>query len=398
MSNKVIKQETKKNTPIKSLKAKHGSLVLIALAAVAFVAVIYYANLDRPVYHSSDTTGIEYEVGLVKQIINDNTTVDKTDKNILRGSMDLKIEIISGRYKGDIVNVTNLFSSLYNIKVKQGDKVSIRIDTSGKNKYQVSIYNYYRVPQLVICIMVFVVMLMLIGGKKGAKSVFALVFTLVCIIWILLPLTLKGYPALPITIAIVLVSNIVTFFLIDGISVKSIVAAAGSLSGVLAGAAFSIIFQTMMSVTTYQTDEAETLMLIMGSTNLHMKDLLLCGILIACTGAVMDVSMSITSSIAELKSVNPSMKARELFISGMNIGRDAMGTMSNTLILAFAGNSLNMMLMIYSYGVSFQQLMNTNFVAVEIIRGIAGSVGIICTVPLVAFIAANVYAREGGGR
>lgn len=395
MSNKVIKQETKKNDPAKSLKAKIGSLVLTALAAVAFVAVIYYANLDRPVYHSSDTTGIEYEVGLVKQIINDNTTVDKTDKNILRGSMDLKIEIISGRYKGDIVNVTNLFSSLYNIKVKQGDKVSIRIDTSGKNKYQVSIYNYYRVPQLVICVMVFVVMLMLIGGKKGAKSVFALVFTLVCIIWILLPLTLKGYPALPITIAIVLVSNIVTFFLIDGISVKSVVAAAGSLSGVLAGAAFSIIFQTMMSVTTYQTDEAETLMLIMGSTNLHMKDLLLCGILIACTGAVMDVSMSITSSIAELKSVNPSMKAKELFMSGMNIGRDAMGTMSNTLILAFAGNSLNMMLMIYSYGVSFQQLMNTNFVAVEIIRGIAGSVGIICTVPLVAFIAANVYASGG---
>lgn len=393
MSNKVIKQETKKTNSGKSLKAKIGSLVLIALAAVAFAGVIYYANLNRPVYHSSDTTGIEYEAGLVKKIVNDNTTADKNDKNILRGSMDLQIEILTGRYKGDVVSVTNLFSSLYNIKVKQGDKISIRIDTSGKNKYQVSIYNYYRVPGLITCVAVFIVMLVLIGGKKGAKSVLALIFTMVSIIWILLPLTLKGFSALPVTIAIILAGNFLTFFLVDGFSVKAVVASLGSLSGVLAGGAFSLIFQTVMSVTTYQTDEAETLMLIMGATNLHIKDLLLCGILIACTGAVMDVSMSITSAIAELKSVNPSMKAKELFISGMNIGRDAMGTMSNTLILAFAGNSFNMMLMIYSYGVSFQQLMNTNFVAVEVIRGIAGSVGIICTVPLVAFIAANVYAR-----
>lgn len=172
------------------------------------------------------------------------------------------------------------------------------------------------------------------------------------------------------------------------------VAAAGSVCGVLAGAAFSLIAQALTSVTTYQMDEAETLLLISGDTGLEIKDLFLCGILIACMGAVMDVAMSIASASAELHSLNPELGAKELFRSGMNIGKDAMGTMSNTLILAFAGNSLNMMLMIYSYGVSFQQLMNTDFVAIEIIRSIAGSIGIICTVPLVAFIAAAVFGKR----
>ena len=132
----------------------------------------------------------------------------------------------------------------------------------------------------------------------------------------------------------------------------------------------------------------------MGTTDLKIKDLFLCGILIACMGAVMDVAMSIASSIAELHIVNPQLTRWELFRSGMNIGKDAMGTMSNTLILAFAGNSLNMMVMIYSYGIGFQQLMNTDFIAIEVIRSIAGSIGIICTVPFVAFIAATVFAKS----
>ena len=109
---------------------------------------------------------------------------------------------------------------------------------------------------------------------------------------------------------------------------------------------------------------------------------------------VMDVAMSICSAVAEIHQVDRSLGMAKLFASGMNIGRDAMGTMANTLILAVAGTSLNMMLMIYSYDVSFQQLMNTDFVAIEIIQCIAGSVGIVCTVPLVALLSAAVFGKK----
>lgn len=370
------------------------NFIVFIFLAIAFIAVLYFANHDRPVYRSSDTSGIEYEVGKVVQVLEDKKVIDEKTDHIWRGSMKLQIEILSGRYKGQLAETVNYFSSLYNVRVVKGDKVSIRIDTTGKNEYQVSIYNYYRVPQMIAVIIIFILLLILIGGKKGARSVIGLAFTVICLIWILLPLTLKGYSALAVTILIILICNFLCFFLIDGIKVKTIVATLGSVCGVLAGAIFSIGSQIAMSITTYQMEEAETLLLITSTTKLQLKDLFLCGILIACMGAVMDVAMSITSAVAEVHQVNPRLDTKALFRSGMNIGKDAMGTMSNTLILAFIGNSFNMMLMIYSYGIGFQQLMNTDFVAIEIIRSIAGSVGIICTVPIVAFIAAFVYGGK----
>ena len=375
-------------------KSKIRSLVLLALAAVAFCGLIWFANKDRPVYRSSNMAGTDYEVGRVLRVVEDHKTVDEEMDGIWRGSMTLEVEILTGRYKGDTAIVENYFSSLYNVRVAEGDKVSIRIDTTGEDEYQVSVYNYYRVPQMIGCIVAFVLLLVLIGGKKGAKSVAGLAFTVVCILWILLPLALKGYSPLAVTILLILVCNFVSFFLIDGISTKTVVAAIGSMLGVLAGAVFALIAQNAMSITTYQMDEAETLLLITSTTELKIRDLFLCGILISCMGAVMDVAMSICSAVAEIHQVDRSLGMAKLFASGMNIGRDAMGTMANTLILAVAGISLNMMLMIYSYDVSFQQLMNTDFVAIEIIQCIAGSVGIVCTVPLVALLSAAVFGKK----
>ena len=382
-----------KKIKLSPIKKAGGRVLVTVLAALSFIGLLYAANMNRPTYQSSDTSGIEYEVGKVTGILADNTTIDENNGGIWRGSMELQVEILTGRYKGETTYVTNYFSSLYNVRVSQGDKVSIRIDT-GDSGYQVSIYNYYRVPQMLGCVAAFVLLLIVIGGKKGAKSAAALIFTMVCIIGILLPLSLKGYSPLWITIFIILICNLLTFFLIDGIQTKTIIASAGSVCGVLAGAAFALAAQWMMSVTTLQTEEAETLLLITTTTRLELKDLFLCGILIACMGAVMDVSMSIASAVAESHSVNPQLGTWELFRSGMNIGRDAMGTMSNTLILAFAGNSFNMLLMIYSYGIGFQQLMNTDFIAVEVIRSIAGSIGIICTVPIVAFMAGAAFGKK----
>lgn len=375
-------------------KSNLRSLVLIALAAITFLAVIFFANKDRPVYRSSNTAGTDYEVGKVIRVVEDNKTVDEKMDGIWRGSMVLEVEILSGKYKGDTAIVENYFSSLYNVRVSEGDKVSIRIDTTGEGEYQVSVYNYYRVPQIIICVVVFAALLVIIGGKKGAKSIAGLAFTIVCILWILLPLSLKGFPPLLVTIVLILICNFFTFYILDGIQMKTTIAAVGSMLGVLSGAIFALLAQMAMSVTTYQMDEAETLLLITSTTDLQVKDLFLCGILISCMGAVMDVSMSICSAIAEIHQVQPSLSTGKLFKSGMNIGRDAMGTMANTLILALAGNSLNMMIMIYSYDVSFQQLMNTDFIGIEIIQCIAGSVGIVFTVPLVAFLSAAVFGRK----
>lgn len=137
-------------------------------------------------------------------------------------------------------------------------------------------------------------------------------------------------------------------------------------------------------------------MLVQAENGLHIRGLLLSSILLTALGAVMDIAMSVASSMDELKQKRPDITTRELFLSGMKVGRDATGTMANTLVLAVAGASFNMMVLIYSYQVSFTQLMNTDFVAIELIRAIAGSLGIVLAVPCVAVFTALLLTRWKG--
>ncbi len=138
----------------------------------------------------------------------------------------------------------------------------------------------------------------------------------------------------------------------------------------------------LMPLDGFNMSEAENLLLYGTEKGLTISGLMICGVLIAALGAVMDVSMSIASAEWELKTVHPEIAFRALFQSGMNIGRDAMGTMANTLILAFAGSSLNMLILVQVYDIPFLQLINTDFICVEVLQSMAGSLGILLTVPL----------------
>lgn len=365
-------------------------LVFIGLS----VGVIIYANTDRPKYTITESSGVEYETARVLSVIEDNTVVDRDVENVKKGDTQLELELLSGRYKGDICKVTNFYSALYNVDVAKGDKVSVRVDTTDVGVYNVSIYNYNRIPLTVGLIVVFFAVLLLLGGKQGVKAFIGLIYTVLVIVFVLLPLTLKGVSPVPLTIAIVFVTSAVCFLLIGGLQKKTVAAALGSLAGVLIAAILGAIAAKIGGVTTFQMDEAEALLLVKSTNPIKLRGLLTSGILIAAMGAVMDISMSISSAIGEVHDANKKLGFKDLFAAGMNIGRDAMGTMANTLVLAYVGGSLNMMVLIYSYGVSFTQLVNTDFVAIELIRAIAGSVGIIGTVPCVAAVAGYLYSKE----
>ena len=363
-------------------------LIVGVVFVIVMVAVLIFANQDRPTFTITDSTGTEYETARVLSVEADNSTVDESVEGVLKGSTDLKVEILTGRYKGTVSFVTNYYSSLYNVIVKEGDKVSVRIDTTGVKEFTVSIYNYNRMPLMIGLVIFFFLLLAIVGGKQGIKAFLGLVYTVICIVFILLPLSLKGFSTIPVTCVLILVTSAVCFFLIGGIQKKTITAALGSFAGVVFAAIIGQVAATIGGVTTFQMDEAEALLLVKSNFDLHMRGLLTSGILIASMGAVMDVSMTISSALDEVYAQNNKLTWKELFQSGMNIGRDAMGTMANTLVLAYVGSSLNMMVLIYSYGVSFTQLINTDFVAIEMIRAIAGSAGIILTVPCVSLLSA----------
>ena len=375
-----------------------NELIIKIISVVVFLAlsvgVIIYANTDRPKYTITENSGVEYETARVLSVIEDNTTVDTETENVKKGSADLELELLTGRYKGDVCHVTNYYSALYNVDVGKGDKVSVRIDTTDVGAYEVSIYNYNRKPLMIGLVLVFFAVLVALGGKQGLKAFIGLAYTVVAIVFVLLPLVLKGFAPIPLTIAIVFVTSAVCFLLIGGIQKKTIAAALGSLAGVLIAAFLGEIAAAFGGVTTFQMDEAEALLLVKSTNAIQLRGLFICGILIAAMGAVMDIAMSIASAIGEVHEANSKLGFKELFKAGMNIGRDAMGTMANTLVLAYVGGALNMMVLIYSYGVSFTQLVNTDFVAIEMIRAIAGSIGIIGTVPCVAAVAGYLYSKK----
>lgn len=365
------------------------------LFGLVMVGVILYANQDKPTYTITEDSGIEYETAKVLSVTEDKTFVDQSVEGVIKGSTTLDLKILTGRYKGNVAKgVTNYFSALYQVDVKAGDTVSVRIDTTGEGIYQVSIYNYNRKPIIIGMIVFFCLILLLVGGKSGLKAFAGLLYTFICIVFILLPLCLKGFSPIPLTCAIILLTTTVCFILIGGIQKKTMTAAAGSLCGVILAAIFGQVTSELAGISTFQTDEAEALLLVKSTFDLNMRGLFTSGILIAAMGAVMDVAMTISSAVEEVHLANTDYSVKELFQSAMKIGKDAMGTMANTLVLAYVGSSLNMMVLIYSYGVSFTQLINTDFVAIELIRAIAGSIGIIGTVPCVAILSAVVFSQK----
>ena len=375
-----------------------NELIIKIVSVVLFVAlsvgVIIYANADKPTYTITEDSGVEFETARVLSVLEDNTAVDEETENVKKGDTTLELELLTGRYKGDVCKVTNYYSALYNVDVSKGDRVSVRIDTTGEHEYSVSIYNYDRVPLVIGLVIVFAIVLIALGGKQGLKAFIGLVYTVLVIVFVLLPLTLKGVAPIPLTIAIVFITSAVCYLLIGGLQKKTIAAALGSLAGVLIAALLGAMSAHIGGVTTFQMDEAEALLLVKSSYPIQLRGLFISSILIAAIGAVMDIAMSISSAIGEVHEANAKLGFKELFAAGMNIGRDAMGTMANTLVLAYVGGALNMMVLIYSYGVSFIQLVNTDFVAIEMIRAIAGSIGIIGTVPCVSAIAAKLYSLE----
>lgn len=382
----------------KYLTKRNGvRLVVVILFLTLYAAALAAANSGWNGYTITESTGIEYETARVITVLEDNTVSDERIEGFSVGSTELELELLTGRYAGDTVVVTNYLSAMYNVDVGENDTVTVRVDTVGAGKYQVSIYNYNRTPWLIFFVVVFAAALILLGGMQGLRAFAGLVFTFVSIVYLLVPLTLRGYPSVLMTIVLVAVTSVVSFYLLGGWQPKTIGGALGCICGVCFAALLGAAAIGLVHITAYQMDEAEALILVQSEYGLKMRGLFLSSVLLTALGAVMDIAMSVASAMDELKVKRPDITGRELFLSGMKVGKDATGTMANTLVLAIAGSSLNMMVLIYSYQVSFTQLMNTDFITVEVIRGIAGSLGIIMAVPCVAAITSVLLSKPGDG-
>ena len=201
----------------------------------------------------------------------------------------------------------------------------------------------------------------------------------------MLPLFLQEYNPIWVTVISAIFIVITTFFIIAGINTKSISAIIGTTGGVLIAGALAYTIGSAANLTGLSSEEANMLIFIPQNIEFNFRGLLFAGIIIGALGAVMDVAMSVASSMHEIREINPEIDSYNLMKSGMNVGRDIMGTMSNTLILAYTGSSIPLLLVFIAYEASMVKILNMDLIATEIVRSLVGSIGLILTIPITSF-------------
>ena len=381
------------------------SVAILSLGALVFFFAYCKATQTPSIPQSTVHAGIAYEKAEVLEITRNEFQYQQAFEDIPIGKQYLKVQLISGDYAGQqFSGVVNNLSYLYGTVVKAGDNVTLAVVYENGTVTDLVLQDFDRTHPLLIVLALFLLITIVVGGKVGAKSLLGLALTIVCTFSVLIPLLIGGSPTIPTILAMCAYVTIVEFVILDGVNKKTVVAILGTISGVVIAALFGKIACDILRINGYKTFEVDStiealLQLKQGQGSegsLQLGDLLVGGILIAALGAVNDVAMSISSAMNELITVNPNLTRKELFKSGMAIGRDMVGTMTNTLILAFVGSSLIVMIYLVSLEPSYQQLMSTGYLSVEVVQGVASSVGVILAVPLSVLIGTVLYGSRKG--
>lgn len=370
-------------------------MVLLLLAAVIFFAAWRWANPPAGEKTAPSGDYAEYENGKVLEILSDSCQPDETAGGGYRGEQSMTVLIESGQYKGLTLLASNYVAPLYNAPLSPGDRVTLILSTYENGDIAASVYEYNRSYGLLIILLVFLAVTVLVGGKTGAKSLLGLALTIACLLWVLLPALLRGAPTVLSTFLLCAYVAVVCFTLLGGVNRKTLCAMLGTIAGTALAMLFGIGAQALLRINGFRISDVEPLLqLRQTGSPVGLQGLLTAGILVGALGAVMDVAMSVSSAVWELKAVNPDLTGRQLWRSGMNIGKDMVGTMTNTLILAFMGGSFTLILYLYSLELPVHELLSSAYLSIEVISGVASSIGVILSVPLTAAIAAALFGRK----
>ena len=376
------------------LRRNLWSLLVLLLAALMFLG---FRLLLREEAADGSRPGdyVEYERGAVASILQDSTFSDPDSDGGFRGEQMLLVDVKTGQYKGEQLLVYNYVGPLSGVPVREGDSVSLIISTYSDGSHRANVFEYDRIPALLIVLGLFFGVTVLVGRKTGAKSLLALVITVAALFYILFPLLIRGAPTLPTVFLVCVYITIVSFTILGGLQRKTLCAMLGTVAGTAFAMLFGLLAQSLCRVSGLRVADVEPLLqLRQTGTPIGLQGLLVAGIIVSALGAVMDVAMSISSALEEVHAANPQLGFRALFRSGMNIGQDMVGTMTNTLILAFLGSGFTLILYLYSLGLSRYQLLPSAYLSIEVISGVSSSIGMILAIPLTAAVSALLIERK----
>lgn len=372
-------------------------VILILLFLSSFVFGNDLKNLKE--FYKEEVTDRGYTI--VKGKIIDIPYDDTSEKRDIPIESDIryqhiKVKLLSGDFKGNTYTLRNTIDQInpYKLILKKGENILLyQYEDDGKLT-GLKIFERSKENSLYFLIGIFILSMILIGGLKGFKAFITLFLTVVVVICFLVPLLLKGYSPIPITIVSVAIITVLTLFIVSGINRKTWAGIIGTVLGTLIAGVLAMGVSNYTGLIGMGSEDMQALVYGSNGHFLDYRGILFSGVIIGALGAVMDVAISIASSMWEIEEINPDITNKQLIKSGMNIGKDIMGAMSNTLILAYVGSSLSLIMVFASFKLSFSEIINLDIVATEIIRSIAGSIGLILSIPATVLVSVLMRPKK----
>lgn len=355
-------------------------LVTAVLAVMPSVSVSFQSLV-------SDT--VSYISGTVLEVVEEDLTPSDLKGGPQLGEQTLTIELKDGSQ----ITLTNYLTNTHNILAREGMRVVVCVDAPENVEPYYTLYQYDRSVGLGVAVAIFLLLMLLVGGEKGFYATLALAFSLVFLLKITVPAIYSGGSPILAGLAMVLVSTAVTVFLIYGLSPRGVLGIGVVLAGEFVSCGLFLLFSLLLHLSGFKSSDAENLLVAAQNTGLNISTVLFAATMIASLGAVMDVAVSLLSALWEVRLADPDITGRGLWRAGLRMGRDMIGTMSNTLIFAFAGGSLTTLLVLMTYGTDPVQLLHSDYIALEMAHGLCGTCAVILTVPLASLVSAAVYPK-----
>ena len=310
------------------------------------------------------------------------------------GQQSLLVEILTGEHRGKVADVRNIQFIDAAVNPRIGQTIIIHFDYHGAGNYSSHVHSYARDTAIYIIVALFLGLLVLIGGKKGVSSAFGLVFTFVTLLFLLIPAIMRGAPPAFLTILVSLLITAVSLTAIMGFEKKTWVGIVGTSVGIAFYCLFYIMIAATLRVSGANIPEMNQLVSLGFTDTISLTQLLFCGILIASLGAVTDTTVSVASTTAEISSTGGNLKFKELFKSSMRMARDCIGSSANTLILAFTGTFFVTLIMFQLHELNYTMLINRIDIAIEVLRAISASAGMILCAPATALLGSYAYRSK----
>lgn len=371
------------------------NIAFYGFCTLAMIIMIWFGlntNLD---FGLNQNPGVTYPRARVIEVLSDQTTVDET--GLRRGRQDLRMEILTGANRGKIVEAQNTLFIDAAVYAQVGQTLVLFFEQhEGDSAYFARVHTYERATAIYVVILLFCGLLVAVGGKSGLRSAFGLVFTFVTLLFLLIPAIVRGAPPGVTTLALSFCIIVVSLIAVMGFEKKTFVSIAGTSIGILFYCIFYFIVSAALRITGFNVPEMSMLMTIGFLANARISEFLFCGILIASLGAVMDISVSVSSATAELSRADSKIEFHALFRASMRMARDCVGSSANTLILAFTGAFFVTLILFRLNNFDFHMLIHRTDIAIEVLRAITASAAMVLAAPATAFIGSYVHGKKQG--